>query len=135
MAQWLKYLLGAQNPAAQAVYLLPSNLAGVQGLDHAGAPTGLGLGWMHLLAPDDPSHLVEKTGGGAGFVTYIALNHARNTGLFVAFTEGYGSTHFNVFKAANDLLLAVCGLPAMVPEPVRPPARPMHRTARRHKPA
>lgn len=135
MAQWLKYLLGIQNPAAQAVYLLPSNLASVQGLDHAGAPTGIGLGWMHLLAPDDPSHLIEKTGGGAGFVTYIALNHARNTGLFVAFTEGDHSTHFNVFKAANDLLLAVSGLPPMPPEPPRPPARPIHRTVRRHTPA
>lgn len=135
MAQWLKYLLDAQNPAAQAVYLLPSNLASVQGLDHAGEPTGIGLGWMHLLAPDDPSHLVEKTGGGAGFVTYIALNHARNTALFVAFTEGGGSTHFNVFKAANDLLLAACGLPPMPPEPPRLQARSAHRSTHRRKPA
>ncbi len=134
MAQWLKYLLAAQNSAAQAVYLLPSNLASVQGLDHAGEPTGIGLGWMHLLAPNDPSHLIEKTGGGAGFVTYIALNHARNTALFVAFTEGHGSTRFNVFKAANDLLLAVCGLPPMPQEPLRPSARPPRRTTRRHKP-
>ncbi len=134
MAQWLKYLLGAQNPAAQAVYLLPSNLASVKGLDHAGEPTGIGLGWMHLLAPDDLSHLVEKTGGGAGFVTYIALNHARNTALFVAFTEGSGSTHFNVFKASNDLLLAVCGLPPMPQEPVRPQARSARRTTHRRKP-
>ena len=68
-------------------------------------------------------------------MTYIALNHARNTGLFVAFTEGDHSTRFNVFKAANDLLLAVSGLPPMPPEPPRPPARPIHRTARRHTPA
>ena len=136
MAQWLKYLLGtgtpAQNFAAQTVYLLPANLTRVQGLDHAGPPTGIGLGWMHLLAPDDPSHLIEKTGGGAGFVTYVALNHARNTALFVAFTEGSGSTHFNVFKAANDLLLVVCGLPPMPPEP---PARSPHRTTHKHRPA
>ena len=139
MAQWLKYLLGtgsvAQNPAAQAVYLLPSNLTSVKGLDHAGEPTGIGLGWMHLLAPDAPSHLVEKTGGGAGFATYIALNHARNTALFLAVTEGFGSTRFNVFKAANDLLLAVSGLPPMPPEPPRPPAKHIRRTARRHNPA
>ncbi len=139
MAQWLKYLLGtgtlSQNSTAQAVYLLPSKLTSVQGLDHAGEPTGIGLGWMHLLAPEDPSHLVEKTGGGAGFVTYIALNHARGTGMFVAFTEGSRSTRFNVFKAANDLLLAVCGLPPMPPEPPRPPARHTRRTARRHKAA
>ncbi len=138
MALWLKYLLGtgtpAQNPAAQAVYLLPSNLTSVKGLDHAGEPSGIGLGWMHLLALDDPAHLVEKTGGGAGFVTYIALNHVRNTALFVAFTEGSGSTHFNVFKASNDLLLAVCGLPPMPQESIRPHARPAQRTMHRRKP-
>lgn len=135
MARWLKYLLAtgspAQNPAAQAVYLLPANLTSVQGLDHAGQPTGIGLGWMHLLAPDDPSHLVEKTGGGAGFVTYIALDHARNTALFVAFTEGHGSTHFNVFKAANDLLMTVSGLPPMPPEPVHPATTPVRKRGRR----
>jgi D-alanyl-D-alanine-carboxypeptidase/D-alanyl-D-alanine-endopeptidase len=135
MAVWLKYLLGAQDPAAQAVYIQPETLVSVKGLDHAGTPTGIGLGWMHLLAPDDPSAIVEKTGGGAGFLTYIALNHARKTGLFLAMTDGSIETHLNVFRAANDLLLAVSGLPPMPPEPERHPAarRPVRKP--RHKPA
>ncbi len=74
MAIWLQYLLGtggpgalSQDSAAQAVYILPSHLVSQQGLGHAGEPTGIGLGWIHILPVDSPSHIIEKTGGGAGF--------------------------------------------------------------------
>jgi D-alanyl-D-alanine-carboxypeptidase/D-alanyl-D-alanine-endopeptidase len=118
MVRWLQYLLGteapAQVPAAQAVYLRPAQLRSQQGLDHAGRPSGIGLGWMHLRPEGDPAAIVEKTGGGAGFVTYIALNPAQHTGLFFAMTEGRPDPqHVNVFKAANDLLLALNGLPPL----------------------
>jgi D-alanyl-D-alanine-carboxypeptidase/D-alanyl-D-alanine-endopeptidase len=131
MAVWLKYLLGtgapsipAQNPAAQAVYLQPGDLVSEQGLDHAGTPTGIGLGWLHLLAPDDPRAIVEKTGGGAGFLTYIALNQSRHTGIFLALTDGAIETHLNVFKQANNLLLALDGFPPLPPDPPRPVVKP-----------
>jgi D-alanyl-D-alanine-carboxypeptidase/D-alanyl-D-alanine-endopeptidase len=133
MATWLKYLLGtgspgipAQEASAQAVYILPSNLVSQQGLDHAGEPSGVGLGWIHLLPADSPSHIVEKTGGGAGFSTYIAINHSRRTAIFLAATDGTGDSHGNLFKAANNLLLAVAGLPPLPPPP------PKHVPARTH---
>jgi serine-type D-Ala-D-Ala carboxypeptidase/endopeptidase len=135
MVAWLKYLLqrgvaGLQN--AQAVYLDPAKLVKVQGLDHAGDPTGIGLGWIHLLSPDSPSHLVEKTGGGAGFSTYIALNHTRHTAIFLARTDGPLPPTVNVYRAANDLLLAASGLPPMPPPPPKPVAK---RTRHRRRPA
>ena len=125
---WLKYLLTTQNPAAQAVYIDPANLLKQTGLDHAGVPTGIGLGWMHIAATDG-SDITEKTGGGAGFTTYIALSHAHNTAIFVAFTDGAPNSdpttapttdtepHMNVFRRANNLLLAVDGLPPLPPDP------------------
>ena len=134
MAIWLQYLLddGApgipmQDPAAQAIYLLPSDLVSQQGLDHAGQPSAIGLGWIHLLSPDSPDHIVEKTGGGAGFATYIAINHARHTAIFVAATDGPGDSHVNLFDAANNLLLNLAGLPPLPPPP------PRHQAARRHR--
>jgi serine-type D-Ala-D-Ala carboxypeptidase/endopeptidase len=136
MAIWLKYLLGtsgpgipAQDTSAQAVYVLPSNLVSQQGLDHAGEPTGVGLGWIHLLSADSPSHIVEKTGGGAGFATYIAINHSRRTAIFLAATDGPVGTHVNLFKAANNLLLAAAGLPPLPPPPPKTVTRrtPPHR--------
>ena len=129
MVQWLKYLLGAgipqipaQNSIAQATYIEPSTLLRVQGLDHAGEPSGIGLGWVHLLAPAAPSpnEIIEKTGGGAGFLTYIALNQPHHIGIFVAATDGRTGSQVNLFHAANDLLLNLADLPLLPPEPPRP---------------
>lgn len=135
MAIWLQYLLRTggptipeQDPAAQAVYVLPANLVGQRGLDHAGEPTGVGLGWIHILPLDEPSHIIQKTGGGGGFETYIAINHSRHTAIFVAATDGI-DTHLNLFNAANKLLLAVAGLPPLPP----PPPRPALRRTRYHR--
>jgi D-alanyl-D-alanine-carboxypeptidase/D-alanyl-D-alanine-endopeptidase len=127
MAIWLRYLLRtggpglpSQDPAVQAVYILPSDLVRQKGLDRAGKPTGVGLGWIHILPVDSPSHIIEKTGGGAGFETYVAINHARRTAIFLAATDGPIDTHLNLFNAANKLLLAVAGLPPLPPLPPKP---------------
>jgi serine-type D-Ala-D-Ala carboxypeptidase/endopeptidase len=136
MTIWLNYLLGtsgasipAQSSAAQAVYILPSSLVREKGLDHAGEPTGVGLGWIHILPTDSPSHIIQKTGGGAGFETYIAMSRARKTAIFLAATDGPIDTHLNIFNAANKLLLAVAGLPPLPPPPLRLPVK--HRRSRR----
>jgi len=133
MAIWLKYLLRTDVPdiplhdaSAQGIYILPSNLVSQKGLDHAGEPTGVGLGWIHILPVDSPSHIIEKTGGGAGFETYIAINHSRNTAIFLAATEGHVDTHLNLFNAANKFLLAVAGLPPLPPPPPKPTAKRAH---------
>ena len=133
MAIWLKYLLGtgapgipAQAPAAQAIYILPSELVSQKGLDHAGKPTGVGLGWIHLLPADSPSHIIEKTGGGAGFESYIAINQSRHTAIFLSATDGLVDTHLNLFNAANKLLLAVAGLPPLPAPTTKPAARRRH---------
>ena len=133
MTSWLRYLLRTDGAgaAAQEVVLLPSDLRSQTGLDHAGEPTGVGLGWIHLLPPDSASHIVEKTGGGAGFQTYIAINHARGTAVFVAATEGSVDTHLNLFNAANKLLLAVAGL-SPLPEATTAKAGP-NRAPRLHE--
>ena len=132
MATWLKYLLrtgvpaiSVQDESAQSVYILPSNLVSQKGLDHAGEPTGIGLGWIHILPINSPSHIIEKTGGGAGFQTYIAINHARRTAIFLAATDGPVDTHLNLFNAANKLLLDVAGLP--------PPPQPLPHPIAKHK--
>lgn len=141
MEIWLKYLLGtgggkipAQDAAAQAVYMKPADLVRQVGLDHAGEPTGVGLGWIHILPLDSESTIVEKTGGGAGFATYIAINHARRTAIFLAATDGQVDTHLNLFNAANKLLLAVAGLPPLPKPAARPAARHRHRRRRNANP-
>jgi serine-type D-Ala-D-Ala carboxypeptidase/endopeptidase len=129
MAKWLRYLVGpgtpalpAQADAAHAVYLLPSSLKVMSGLEHAGRPAGIGLGWMHLGTNDDPFHVIEKTGGGAGFTTYIAIHPASHTALFVALTDGpphAGTPGFWIFHSSTDSLLALAGLPPLLQDSQR----------------
>lgn len=138
VTHWLEYLMGTNQPAipmqdlaAQNVYLLPQDLLRQQGLEHAGDVTGIGLGWMHL-ADGTRSELIQKTGGGAGFTTYIALSHPTDTAIFVAFTDGSTYTHSNVFKGANNIVYQLNGLPLMPEEKLVPaPPRRRARTARR----
>jgi D-alanyl-D-alanine-carboxypeptidase/D-alanyl-D-alanine-endopeptidase len=115
MTRWLEYLLNLpgvpmhQDPAATATYIQSSELRWTQGLGHAGVPNGIGLGWVHINQPDDPTMIIEKTGGGAGYTTYIALNPGRHIGLFVAATEGRRAAA-DIFRASNDLLTYLAGL-------------------------
>jgi D-alanyl-D-alanine-carboxypeptidase/D-alanyl-D-alanine-endopeptidase len=137
MARVLQYLLHVPGASAQVgpaitVYLKPSQLRSVQGLNHAGDPTGIGLGWIQLGDPDGPSTLMEKTGGGAGFQTYVALSLKRQAGIFLAVTEGKRHAHVNVFREANDLLAAVANVPPL-PAKVYP-ARPARKRRPRVRP-
>jgi len=122
MAKWLRYLVGSvatapgKDDSALGVYLLPSSLKSISGLSHAGRPSGIGLGWMHLGASDNVSHIIEKTGGGGGFLTYIAIHPASRTALFVAVTDGPphpAVPGFRFFRASNNGLLALAGLPPL----------------------
>lgn len=115
MTRWLKYLLDLpgvpmhQDPAATATYIPSSELRWTQGLGRAGVPNGIGLGWVHINQPDDPTTIIEKTGGGAGFTTYIALNPGRHIGIFVAATEDRHAGP-EIFRGSNDLLTYLAGL-------------------------
>ena len=137
MVKLLQYLLHvpgspAQPAVALAVYLKPQQLVSVQGLNHAGDPTGIGLGWIQLGDPASPSVVMEKTGGGAGFETYIALSPQRQTGIFLAVTEakgknkGKGKAHVDFYQESNNLLAALAYVPP-IPQKVH-----LARAARKH---
>jgi len=141
MVRLLQYFLHLQGSPAQpssalAVYLKPAQLKSIQGLSHAGDPTGIGLGWIQLGDSDSPSRLMEKTGGGAGFETYIALSPKQQTGIFLAITEGRGHQQLDFYYEANKLLAALANVPA-VPEKVHPThaAKKKHSRRKRAKAA
>jgi D-alanyl-D-alanine-carboxypeptidase/D-alanyl-D-alanine-endopeptidase len=131
MVKLLQYLLHmpgspAQPAGALDVYLKPQQLKSIDGLNHAGDPTGIGLGWIQLGDPASPSTILEKTGGGAGFGTYIALSPQRQTGIFLAITEGNGHAQVDFFYESNNLLAALANFPPL------PPKVHVARPARRH---
>ena len=115
MSRWLKYLLDLpgvpmhQDPTATATYVQVTQLRWTQGLARAGTPTGIGLGWIRINQSEDPATIMEKTGGGAGYNTYIALIPERRIGIFVAATDGrHEGPKF--FGGSNDLLSYLAGL-------------------------
>lgn len=137
MAKFLQYLLripGSPAPPDQelSVYVEPKQLKSIYGLNHAGNPTGIGLAWIRLGDPGTPSMVLQKTGGGAGFETYIALNPQTRTGVFLAATYGKGDSHIHFFEEGNNLLAALAGVPPLPPKARH--ARPAAKHARNAKP-
>ena len=125
MARFLGYLVGAPDypaPPADslAIHFTPAQLKTMDGLSHAGDPTGVGLAWIQLGDPSTPSAIMEKTGGGAGFSTYIALSPGRKTGIFVAVTEAKNDWRIDLFHEANDLLAALANVPPLPPKAPKP---------------
>jgi D-alanyl-D-alanine-carboxypeptidase/D-alanyl-D-alanine-endopeptidase len=70
---------------------------------------------------------MEKTGGGAGFETYIALSPKRQTGIFIAITDGMGHAQIDFFHEANNLLAALANVP-----PLPPKTRPAPAAKKKH---
>ena len=139
MARFLGYLLRAPGYPAPpsgnlAVRLTPAQLKTMDGLNHAGDPTGIGLAWVQLGDPANPSAIMEKTGGGAGFNTYIALNPSRQTGIFVAVTEGEKDWRIDLFHETNDLLAALANVPPLPPRPPKPHLAKKRAPVRKHSP-
>jgi len=140
MARVLQYLLHisgvpAEPAAALNVYLNPQQLRSMQGLSHAGDPTGIGLAWIQLGDPTSPSSLLEKTGGGAGFSTYVALSPKQNAGIFLAVTEGKGEGQVDFYHEANNLLAALANVPPLPPRARPMPAPRKHRLRRKRRAA
>jgi D-alanyl-D-alanine-carboxypeptidase/D-alanyl-D-alanine-endopeptidase len=137
MVKLLQYLLQtpgapAQPASALAVVLDPQKLKWAQGLSHAGHPTGIGLAWIQLGDPSTPSAIIEKTGGGAGFTTYIALIPSHRTGIFLAATWGKGDAQVDLFHEANNLLAALANVPPLPPR-IRKAPQPRQRPKRRQR--
>ena len=109
MALWMKHELapgaGAdERRISQAIYVNRAVLKSAEGLDHAGPATGIGLAWIQLDATATHARLIEKTGGGDGFLSYIVLDPAHRVGLFFAINNVSGHRLPSLAAGANDLV-------------------------------
>ncbi|HTX51343.1 MAG TPA: D-alanyl-D-alanine-carboxypeptidase/endopeptidase AmpH [Caulobacteraceae bacterium] len=109
MALWMKAQLAA-GPAgsvrgiSQAVYIRRDTLARAVGIDHAGPASGIGLAWIEEEPDDTHPRILEKTGGGDGFLTYIVIDPVHRIGIFVAFNNESGHRLPIVARDANVLV-------------------------------
>ncbi len=109
MGLWIKSQLAAGPPpparqVSQAVYVRRDLLARAVGIDHAGPASGIGLAWIEEEADDVHPRILEKTGGGDGFLTYLVIDPVHRVGIFVAFNNESGHRLPVVAADANALV-------------------------------
>jgi serine-type D-Ala-D-Ala carboxypeptidase/endopeptidase len=101
MARWLRHNIEDGDGVlvlSHAVYRQRQALTAAIGFDEAGPVAGLGLGWVVVAGEGIHPTLVAKSGGGAGFMSYIAFAPGRNVGLFVVVNR----VDFAMFRGLTD---------------------------------
>lgn len=110
MATWLKYNLASgptmwETPTvAHAVYQQRQALMAAIGFDESGPMAGLGLAWVVQAADGIRPMIVEKSGGGGGFMTYIAFAPGHDVGVFVAVNKADFRMFYGMSSAANNII-------------------------------
>jgi D-alanyl-D-alanine-carboxypeptidase/D-alanyl-D-alanine-endopeptidase len=90
MVRWLRHNLARSDPAVwptlaltHAGYLQRQDLVAAIGFDEAGPMDAIALAWLIENADGPRPTIVQKTGGLAGFMSYIAFAPGRDVGAFV----------------------------------------------------
>jgi serine-type D-Ala-D-Ala carboxypeptidase/endopeptidase len=107
MARWLRHnLVDPKGILAltHAVYRPRQSIPSAIGFDEAAPMAGLGLGWVTVAAQGIEPMLVQKSGGGLGFMSYIVFAPGRDVGVFVAVNRLDVQMFFGLTEAANKLI-------------------------------
>lgn len=107
MARWLHHNLADANGVlalSHAVYRPRQSMPAAIGFDEVSPMAGLGLGWVMVAAQGIQPMLLEKSGGGLGFMSYIAFAPGRDVGVFVTVNRADFPMFFALTAAANKLI-------------------------------
>jgi serine-type D-Ala-D-Ala carboxypeptidase/endopeptidase len=107
MARWLRHNMSDPSgipTLAHAVYRQRQALPAAIGFDEAAPMSGLGLGWVTTPADGAQPLIVQKSGGGLGFMSYLAFAPGRNVGVFVSVNKADFQMFHAMTAAANRLI-------------------------------
>jgi serine-type D-Ala-D-Ala carboxypeptidase/endopeptidase len=110
MARWLHHNLEDPDETlaiSHAAYLQRQGLKAAIGFDEGGAGasmSALGLGWVIVAGHGAQPTLLTKSGGGVGFMSYVALAPGRDVGLFVAVNRTDFAMFLGLAGTANMLV-------------------------------
>lgn len=114
MQKWMQEFLStdknlrkATAAREQGVYFPRGKLLDVKGMDVAGYADGLGLGWVYMKPRNGTPGIYQKTGGGGGFNTYMAMIPQQNIGVFVVMTRKDSSKFSKLTIGVNELVAAL----------------------------
>ncbi|EPY2903035.1 D-alanyl-D-alanine-carboxypeptidase/endopeptidase AmpH [Cronobacter sakazakii] len=116
MMRWMQQFLASDfhrhSPQADRMQTLiyqRTQLTRVVGMDVPGKADALGLGWVYMAPKDGRPGIIQKTGGGGGFITYMAMIPQSNIGAFVVVTRSPLTRFTNMSDGINDLVTELSG--------------------------
>lgn len=111
MQRWMQQFLSSatqpRSPYAQQLlkmYYQREKLTMIKGMDVSGKAAALGLGWVYIAPQNGLPGIIQKTGGGGGFITYMALIPEKNVGVFVVVARTELSKFTNMSDGVNQLV-------------------------------
>ncbi len=111
MMRWMQQFLSsdfyhrdAQADRMQTLIYPRERLTKVVGMDVPGKADALGLGWVYMAPKEGHPGIIQKTGGGGGFITYMAMVPQQNVGVFVVITRSPLTKFTNMSDGVNDLV-------------------------------
>lgn len=107
MARWLHDLLNIKDPTNildQAVYRERQTMPAAIGFDEASPMNGLGLGWVITAAHGPMPALLDKSGGGVGFMSYVVFAPGTGVGVFVVVNKADFAMFEGIAHGANALV-------------------------------
>ncbi|AKE97146.1 D-alanyl-D-alanine-carboxypeptidase/endopeptidase AmpH [Cronobacter sakazakii] len=116
MMRWMQQFLASdfhrRSPQADRMQTLiyqRTQLTRVVGMDVPGKADALGLGWVYMAPKEGRPGIIQKTGGGGGFITYMAMIPQSNIGAFVVVTRSPLTRFTNMSDGINDLVTELSG--------------------------
>ncbi|MDV5355421.1 D-alanyl-D-alanine-carboxypeptidase/endopeptidase AmpH [Enterobacter asburiae] len=111
MMRWMQQFLSSdfyhrdtQADRMQTLIYPRERLTKVVGMDVPGKADALGLGWVYMAPKEGHPGIIQKTGGGGGFITYMAMVPQQNIGVFVVITRSPLTKFTNMSDGVNDLV-------------------------------
>lgn len=123
MMRWMQQFLSSdfytrnqQADRMQTLIYKRNQLTRVIGMDVPGKADALGLGWVYMAPKNGHPGIIQKTGGGGGFITYMAMIPQHNIGAFVVVTRSPLTRFINMSDGINELVTELSGnKPLVVP--------------------
>ncbi|MEO3989798.1 D-alanyl-D-alanine-carboxypeptidase/endopeptidase AmpH [Pseudocitrobacter cyperus] len=116
MMRWMQQYLSSdfyhrsnQADRMQTLIYQRSQLTRVVGMDVPGKADALGLGWVYMSPKNGRPGIIQKTGGGGGFITYMAMIPQENVGAFVVVTRSPLTRFVNMSDGINNLVTELSG--------------------------
>jgi D-alanyl-D-alanine-carboxypeptidase/D-alanyl-D-alanine-endopeptidase len=111
MVLWLRHNLARSDPAVwptfaltHAAYVQRQNLKAAIGFDEAGPMDAIALAWLIEAADGHRPMILQKSGGLAGFMSYIAFAPSRDVGAFVSVNRIDFAMFAGLAEGVNELI-------------------------------